>query len=55
MIHTKVVAMGPLVPEKILKGLFTIYGHGSHLSDLTSIMMMNFHFHVLKSSHTKLG
>ena len=27
----------------------TIYGHGSHLSHVTSIMLMNFHFLVHKA------
>ena len=27
--------------------LVTIYGHGSHLGHVTSIMLMNFHFLVL--------
>ena len=34
-----------------LKG-FTIYG--SHLGHVTSIMLLNFHFHVPKSLHTNL-
>ena len=32
--------------------VFTIYGHGDHLGHVTSIMLMNFHFHVPKSLHT---
>ena len=28
---------------------FTIYGHGSHLGHVTSMMLLNFRFHVLKS------
>ena len=49
------VEISPPVPEKkILRG-FTIYGHGSHLGHVTSIMLLNFHFHVLKSLHTKFG
>ena len=31
--------------------VFTIYGHGGHLGQVTSIMLMNFHFHVIKSLH----
>ena len=40
--------IGPLVPEKFLR-VFTIYGHGGHFGDVTSIMLMNFHFHVPKA------
>ena len=35
--------------------VFTIYGHGSHLGHVTSIMSINFHFLVLESLHTKFG
>ena len=34
---------------------YTIYGHGDHLSHVTSIILINFHFHVPKSLHTKFG
>ena len=36
--------------EEDFKRAFTIYGHGCHLGHV-----MNFHFLVLKSLHTKLG
>ena len=29
--------------------VFTIYGHGGHLGHVTSIMLIDFHFHVPKS------
>ena len=45
MLHTKFVEIGRLVPVKILKVFFTIYGHGGHLGHVT-IILMNFHFHV---------
>ena len=42
----------PLVPgKKIFKGFFTIYGHGGYLDHVTSIILINFHFHVPKSLH----
>ena len=36
-------------------GVFTIYGHGGHIGQVTSIMLLNFQFHVPKSLHTKFG
>ena len=37
------VEIGPPVPEKkIFEGFFTIYGRGSHLGHVTSIMLKNF-------------
>ena len=33
--------------------VFTIYGHGGHLGHVTSIMLINFHFLVPESFHTK--
>ena len=36
-------------------GFYHISHHGSHLGHVTSIMLLNFHFHVLKSLHTKFG
>ena len=39
--------IGPLV--------FIIYGHGRNLGHVTSILLINFHFHVPKSLHTKFG
>ena len=36
-------AIDPLDPEKkIFKGFFTIYGHGSHLGNVTSAIGINF-------------
>ena len=35
--------------------VFTIYGHGSHLGHVTSIMLTNFHFLVPESFHTKFS
>ena len=43
--------------RNFLKGYipYTIYGHGDHLGHVTSIILINFHFHVPKSLHTKFG
>ena len=35
--------------------VFTIYGYGDQISQVTSIISTNFHFHVPKSLHTKCG
>ena len=46
----------PPVPEKkIFEGFLNIYGHGSHLGHVTSIMSINFHFLVPESLHIKFG
>ena len=55
MLHTKFrCEIGPPVPEKILR-VFTKYGRGGHLGHVTSIMLINFHFIVPESFHTKFG
>ena len=35
--------------------VFTIYGHGGHPGHVTSIILINFHFLVPESFHTKFG
>ena len=35
--------------------VFTIYGHGGHLGHVTRIMLINFHFLVPESFHTKFS
>ena len=51
----RISPIGPQVPEKkIFEGFVTIYGHGGHLGHVTSIMLINFHYHVPKSLHTIL-
>ena len=47
--------IGPLVPEKIFEGFFNIYGHGSHLGHVTSIMSSDLHFSIPESFHKKFG
>ena len=53
MLHTKFLGNRP-AGEDFCR-FFTIYGHGSHLGHVTSIMSSDFHYHVLESFHTKFG
>ena len=50
MLHTKFRENPPAGSgkEDFLR-VFTIYGHGSHLGHVTSIISTNFHFHVSKA------
>ena len=41
--------------DKGFRSFFSIYGHGGHLGHVTSILLINFHFLVPKSLHTKFG
>ena len=44
------VEIGLLVPEKIFEGFYhKLYGLGGHFGNVTSIMVINFHFHVPKA------
>ena len=43
------------VPEKIFKRFFIIYGHGSHLGHVRSIMSSDLHFLVPESFYKKFG
>ena len=43
-----------LVLEKILK-VFTIYGHGGHLSHMTKTILQNLCSHFLRRPHIKFG
>ena len=58
MLHTKFRGTWPTGSgkEDLLK-VFTIYGRGGHLGHVTSIILINLSFLVLKSIHvhTKLG
>ena len=47
--------IGPPVLEKNIFEAFTIYGHGGHLGHVTRIMLINFHFLVPESFHTKFS
>ena len=55
MLHTKLHQNRSTgIREDVLK-VFTIYGRDGHLGHVTSIILINFHFHVPKSLHTKFG
>ena len=56
MLHTKFHGNQPAGSgeEDFLKS-FTIYGHGSHLGHVTSIMASDFYFLVPESFHKKIG
>ena len=43
----------PVLEKKIFLKVFTIYGHGGHLGQVTRIMLTNFHFLVPESFHIK--
>ena len=54
MQHTKFRGNQPADSgEEDFRRVFTIYGHGSHLGHVTSIMLINFHYLVPESFPTK--
>ena len=56
MLHTKFRENRPTGSgEEDFSRVFTIYGHGSHLGHVTSIMSSDFHFLVPESIHTKFN
>ena len=56
MLHTKFRGNWPAGSgEEDFLRVFTIYGRGSHLGDVTSIMLINFHFLVPESFHAKFS
>ena len=56
MLHTKFRGNRPAgYGEEDFGRVFTIYGRGGHLGHVTSILLINFHFLVLESFHTKFG
>ena len=56
MLHTKFRENWPTgSSEEDFRRVFTIYGHGGHLGQATSIMSSNFNFLVPKSFHTKFS
>ena len=56
MLHTKFRENRPAGSgEEDFLRVFTIYGRGGHLGHVTSIILINFHFLVPKSFHTKFG
>ena len=54
MLHTKFRENRPAGSGDLLR-VFTIYGHGGHLGHVTRIMLINFHFLVPESFHTKFS
>ena len=56
MLHTKFRENRPTGSgEEDFLRVFTIYGHGGHLGQVTRIMLINFHFLVPESFHTKFS
>ena len=56
ILHTKFRGNRPANSgEENFLRVFTIYGRGSHLGHVTSIMSSDFHFLVPESFHTKFG
>ena len=56
MLHTKFPGNRPAGSrEEDFLRVFTIYGRGDHLGNVTSIMSSDFHFLVPESFHTKFG
>ena len=56
MLHTKFCGNRPAGSgEEDFLRVFTIYGHGGHLGNVTSIMSSDFHFLVPENFHKKIG
>ena len=55
MLHTKFRGNWPAGSGEDFLRVFTIYGRGSHLGHVTSIMSSDFHCLVPESFHTKFG
>ena len=56
MLHTKFRENQPAgYGEENFLRVFTIYGRGGHLGNVTSIMSSDFNFLVPESLHTKFG
>ena len=55
MLHIKFRGNRPAGSGEDFLRVFTIYGRGRHLGHVTSIMLINFHFLVPESFHTKFG
>ena len=56
MLHTKFRGNRPAGSrEEDFKKVFTIYGHGSHLDHMTSLMSSDFHFLAPESIHKRFG
>ena len=56
MLQTKFCENRPACSgEEDFLRVFTIYGHGGNLGHVTRIMLINFHFLVPESFHTKFS
>ena len=55
MLHAKFQDHKKSSPGEDLLRVFTIYGRGSHLVNVTSIMSLGFNFLVHECFHTKFG
>ena len=56
MLHTKFRRNRPLSSgEEEFRRVFSIYGRGGHLGQVTRIMLTNFHFLVPESFHKQFG
>ena len=55
MLHTKFRENRPAGSGEDFLRVFTIYGHGGHLGHVIRIMLINFHFLVSESFHTKFS
>ena len=55
MLHTRFRANRPAGSGEDFLRVFTIYGRGGHLGQVTSIMSSDFHCLVPESFHTKFG
>ena len=55
MLHTKFRGNQPAGSGEDFLRVFTIYGRGGNLGQVTSIMSSDFHFLVPESFHTKFG
>ena len=55
MLHIKFRGNQPASSVEDFLSVFTLYGRGCHLRNVTSIMSSDFHFHVPESFHTKFG
>ena len=55
MLHTKFHGNQPAGSGEDFLRVFTIYGRGSHLGHVTSMMSSDFHFLVSESVHKKFG
>ena len=53
MLHTKFRQNRSTGSGEDVLIVFTVYGRGGHLGRVTSILLINFHFHVPSSLHTK--